>query len=290
MAAVLTDNQVTASDRLSLTLFIATVFHGILILGISFSNSLMDESLESTPLDVVLVHTYSEETPEDAKRIAQQNQMASGSVDEDNTPREMLNSQIPSVSGGASPMPQEQRQQMVEEKQSQQYLHTLQADRSITSEDNTKQERKSPTRDQRQRTERQMEIARLAAEIERGQRQYAQRPKIHFIDALSAKSASEARYIDDWVNKVEGIGNLNYPNQARREHISGKLILNVLLDNTGNVLRVQVAISSGSKVLDEGAIQIVRMSSPFPAFSVEMRNKYDQLMITRTWKFNTQGL
>lgn len=290
MAAVLTDSNVTSSDRLSLTLFLATVLHGIIILGISFSNNLWDENFESSPLDVVLVHTFSEDAPEDTNRIAQHNQEASGSVEEASKPKEAFSSNVPSFDAGLSPSPQEQREQAIKKDNAQQFLSSNDARQKILTDERTEQEKAATEQAPRELTQREMEIARLAAEIEQGQRQYAQRPKIHFIDALSAKSAAEAGYINDWVNKVEGIGNLNYPDEAKRERISGKLILNVLLDIEGNVLRVQIAISSGSKILDEAAIQIVRISSPFLAFPQDMRQKYDQLMITRTWKFNTDGL
>lgn len=290
MVTTLPNPNVSASDRLGLTIFLATVFHGVLILGISFSQNFINNDIQSRPLDVVLVHTWSDEAPEDAERIAQHNQQKSGSREEEDTPSQQLSSQIPMHNPGIAPRPQQHNQQQVELSQSQQYLRTQKSDFKIITQDKTQQEKKTTRPQQQEIQRREMEIARLAAEIEQGQKHYAQRPKIHFIDALSAKSAIEAQYIDSWVNKVEGIGNLNYPSQAQRERISGKLILNVLLDHNGNVIKVQVAISSGSQVLDQAAVQIVKISSPFPPFPGEMRNKYDQLMITRTWQFNTQGV
>ncbi|HGG58731.1 MAG TPA: energy transducer TonB [Gammaproteobacteria bacterium] len=290
MVTTLPNSRVSAADRLGLTLFLATIFHGIIILGISFSQNYLDNDIQSRPLDVILVHTWSDEAPKDAERIAQHNQQKSGSQDTPDTPSQQLSSMMPSPTPGIAPRPQRQMRQQVELMQSQQFVHTTQAKRQIESQDKTQRQKQTTHPQQKEMTQREMEIARLAAEIEQGQQHYAERPKIHFIDALSAKSAVEAQYIDDWVNKVEGIGNLNYPAQAKRERISGKLILNVLLDNDGSVLKVQIAISSGSRVLDQAAVEIVKMSSPFPPFPREMRAKYDQLMITRTWKFNTQGL
>ena len=291
MTNVQHDPHAKATDRLGLTLFLATVIHGIIILGISFKDDLFNDDFQSSPLDVVLVHSWNEKAPDDANRIAQFNQQASGSTNEPDRPTNPLSSIIPSPSAtGQAPTPQETAQQQVQLVQSEQFLHTnRKSPESVITQDKTEQQREVDQPRQREVMQRDMEIARLAAELETAEQRYSERPKIRFIDALSAKSAAEAKYIDDWIHRVEGIGNLNYPEQARQDRISGKLILNVLLDTSGKVLRVRVAVSSGSKVLDDAAVQIVKISSPFPAFPPEMRKIWDQMMITRTWSFNTDG-
>ncbi len=279
---------VSDNDRLGLTLFLAAILHAIVILGITFGKDFDFNRPFSKPIDVILVHTQSEEAPEDAEKIAQFNQQASGSRDEDDRPSSPVTSTFPLPSAGVAATPMERQVTKVELVQAQQLLTTTgNASHRVSSSDKTQQQRDADKPSRRERLNREMEIARLTAELEARQRSYAKRPKIHFIDATSAKSAVEAAYINDWVQRVEGIGNLNYPAEAKRDRISGKLILNVLLDNTGKVLKVQVAVSSGSNVLDEAAIQIVKISSPFPPFPAEMRQQYDQLMITRTWSFNT---
>jgi protein TonB len=132
-------------------------------------------------------------------------------------------------------------------------------------------------------------MARLAAQIAEREQQYARRPRTHYIDAAGARSAVEAGYIEAWVNKVERVGNLNYPDAAVRRRLDGRLILNVLIDRAGEVVRVELAQSSGQRVLDDAAMRIVRDASPYSEFPVEMRKQYDQLMITRTWIFNSTG-
>ena len=285
------DPNVRATDRLGLTLFLATVLHGIIILGISFKDDLFSDEFQSSPLDVVLVHSWNDKAPDDATRIAQFNQQASGSTDTPDRPTNPLSSIIPIPNAaGQAPTPQETAQQQVQLVQAEQFLHSNQpSPQSLVTQDKTEQQREVDMPRQQEIMQRDMEIARLAAELETAEQRYSERPKIRFIDALSAKSAVEARYIDNWTQRVEGIGNLNYPQQARQDRISGKLILNVLIDTAGKVLRVRVAISSGSKVLDDAAVQIVKISSPFPAFPPEMRKIWDQMMITRTWSFNTDG-
>ena len=57
----------------------------------------------------------------------------------------------------------------------------------------------------------------------------------------------------------------------------------------GKLKDLQILQSSGHKSLDDAAMRIVRIASPFQDFPVEMRKKYDQLEIIRTWKFSRSG-
>ncbi len=288
MTAIASSTQVTSTDRLGMTLFLATILHGIVILGVSFKMNKIDDVQMTKPLDVVLVHTRSDEAPDRAKKIAQFNQQASGSQLQGSDPSSPVSSEFPMPALGLAATPQPPRASEIEQAPAQKRLHTRQAVEKVVSDTRTQPQKQAEIPKERELRLREMRIAQLAAELEERQRRYAERPKIHFIDASSAKSAVEARYVDDWVQRVEAIGNLNYPEKAKKDRISGKLILNVLLDNDGSVLKVQIAVSSGSRVLDEAAVQIVKLSSPFPAFPKAMREKYDQLMITRTWQFDTQ--
>lgn len=96
----------------------------------------------------------------------------------------------------------------------------------------------------------------------------------------------EAAYLRAWVEKVERVGNLNFPDEARRKKLSGRLILEVSLDDQGRVQAMRVRRSSGEPVLDTAAQDIVRLASPFAPFPSDLRMKYDQLTIIRTWVFD----
>ncbi|MGD9709059.1 MAG: energy transducer TonB [Halothiobacillaceae bacterium] len=96
----------------------------------------------------------------------------------------------------------------------------------------------------------------------------------------------EAAYLRAWVEKVERVGNLNFPDEARRKKLSGRLILEVSLDDQGRVQAMRVRQSSGEPVLDAAAQDIVRLASPFAPFPSDLRMKYDQLTIIRTWMFD----
>ena len=94
-----------------------------------------------------------------------------------------------------------------------------------------------------------------------------------------------ARYVEDWRQKVERVGNLNYPEAARQLKLYGNLILTVSIRADGSVEKVVVDRSSGHKVLDAAATRIVEMAAPYAPFPADIRRDTDILDITRTWTF-----
>ena len=91
-------------------------------------------------------------------------------------------------------------------------------------------------------------------------------------------------YFEAWRQKVERIGALNYPKEAKLGNF-GSLRLTVSINQDGGIHDIVVEKSSGSKALDEAAIRIVRLGEPYASFSDRMRHDFDILNITRTWKF-----
>jgi len=96
----------------------------------------------------------------------------------------------------------------------------------------------------------------------------------------------EGAYLAAWKQKVERIGNMNYPSEAARKNLSGTLVLEVTIQPDGQVSRMVVRRSSGYPELDEGAKRIVEMAAPYSPFPPELAERYDQLVITRTWAFS----
>ena len=94
-----------------------------------------------------------------------------------------------------------------------------------------------------------------------------------------------AAYMEAWRAKVERVGNLNYPDAARRARLSGKLQLDVALKPDGSIHRIKVRRSSGKRVLDDAAIRIVKLAAPFAKFPASFRDEIDILHIERTWQF-----
>jgi protein TonB len=128
------------------------------------------------------------------------------------------------------------------------------------------------------------EIASLEAELADEQQAYAKRPKIHRLSAASTMRDKGAWYKEDWRKKIERIGNLNYPEEARRQQIYGSLRMMVSINRDGSLYEVLVLESSGQPLLDQAAQRIVRLAAPFAPFTGDLAD-IDRLEIIRTWKF-----
>ena len=124
---------------------------------------------------------------------------------------------------------------------------------------------------------------RLQAQIDRQIEEYQKRPRKKFIGANAAEYRF-AQYEEDWRVKIERVGTINYPAEARGK-IYGNLRLTVTIRPDGNVESIELDRSSGLKVLDAAAFKIVRMATPFAAFPPDIRRDTDLLVITRTWFF-----
>jgi protein TonB len=141
-----------------------------------------------------------------------------------------------------------------------------------------------PDAEARDLVEKSLEIARLEAQIRRDYQAYQERPKKKFVGAR-AEEYRFAQYVDTWRAKIERVGNLNYPEEAKSRKIYGSLQLTVGIKTDGEVESVEINRSSGKRVLDQAAIRIVRLAAPFDRFPDNIRVDTDILYITRTWTF-----
>ncbi|MGD8910460.1 MAG: energy transducer TonB [Chromatiales bacterium] len=268
------------TDRLGVMLLLAAAAHAFLILGITFKP--FDPTRpkhQQQSLEVMVVNQAAKLPEEDEKAdfLAQTAQRGSGEQDKPLKP---------SFEESPPPLPPSQPRR-VEPQPRQQHLTTA------TSPQKTEQE-KPPEKlpldlsASQLLTSKNLEIARLTAEIERKTQAYAKMPKRKAISA-STKEYKYAAYLDAWRRKVERIGNLNYPDQAKRSRLYGNLVLHVAVLADGSVERIRVLHSSGHKLLDDAAVRIVRMSAPFSPFPEEIRKETDILDITRTWQFLRGG-
>ncbi len=285
MTAAIAAPKVSSSDRISFTLLFAIALHALIILGLGFE-LIKNHSSPPSTIEVILTKTQNVDAPEDAKVIAEHNQVQSGSVDFDARPTS------PSVTkkalqGNDQTSSTEMTQNTTRAAENELMLHENDPDgekfsRRVTNQENSKI-------DQKQLRKNQQNVAQLVSELSREKQLYAKRPRINHVDTLSAKSAIEAKYIKDWVQKVEIIGNINYPSLAKQRKLSGTLILSVLVNHDGSVISSTVQQKSGEKLLDDAAIKVVKLASPYKQFPIEMREQYEQLMITRTWVYHSDN-
>lgn len=110
-------------------------------------------------------------------------------------------------------------------------------------------------------------------------------PRVFRLNEDAPKRADFAYYLRSWQRKVERIGELNYPRQARAEGITGSLRLRVAIAADGALQDVRVLETSGHELLDQAALRIVRLAAPYAPFSPAMRETTDTLEIERTWRF-----
>jgi protein TonB len=134
----------------------------------------------------------------------------------------------------------------------------------------------------------QLEIDRLTAELDRRSLSASRQDRRKAINA-STQEYQYAAYLEAWRSKVEKIGNLNYPDEAKRNKLHGNLLMHVAVRADGSVEQIRVVRSSGHRLLDDAAVRIVRLSAPFAPFPPEIRKNVDVLDITRTWQFLDGG-
>lgn len=275
---------VTAADRLGLTLFLAAAAHGLVILGVGFAPL---EWPPDTPqaLDVVLVEQHTEEAPEEADYLAEADAAGGGDSPERDRPRAPVSSPERTARAGIAPAPLEAG---APEPVRPAPAPTLTRDTSEVEVDSSRprEEPVESTRRQPERVEYEAHIARLAAEVDNALSEYAQRPRKTFVTARTRRSVA-ASYMHDWVESVEHIGNINYPESARRRGLSGALVLVAAIRADGTLHDVRVRASSGQPVLDAAAERIVRQAAPFEPFPEKLRAETDILYITRTWEFTS---
>ena len=99
----------------------------------------------------------------------------------------------------------------------------------------------------------------------------------------------EGEYLAKVQRQIERYGNQNYPQVLLDNNLSGRLVLEVTLNQQGQVLNIAIRRSSGSATLDRAARDLVQSASPYPAFSAELAEKYQRLNITRTWVFTSEN-
>jgi protein TonB len=113
------------------------------------------------------------------------------------------------------------------------------------------------------------------------------RPRVKTVSARTTDYEYRL-YFEAWRQKVERLGSLNYPEEARAGNL-GTLRLTVSLTSEGQIKQIIINKSSGFDALDKAAIKIVELGEPYAAFSEKMRKEVDIINITRTWKFTEEN-
>jgi len=266
--------------NLSLALGVSLVLHAI-VLSIHFRLPQAINKATEHALDVILVNSRSASRPDKA----QANLDGGGNTDEERRAKTPL-PVAPTVKEGSDIV--EARKRVSElEAQQQQMLTRLRGGKPVTvdARRNDKAPPGPPAATGIDLATAALNLARLEGQIARNVEDYNKRPRKKFIGAR-VEEYRFAQYVEDWRQKVERIGNLNYPDAARGR-LYGSLVMTVVIRSDGSLDKVELNRSSGQRVLDAAARRIVEMAAPYAPFPDAIRRDTDIVEIVRTWTFTT---
>lgn len=294
-------------------IWISLLVHAI-ILSIHFEPALKKFKDKLPTLEVMLVNAKTLTKPHNADVLAQADLDRGGNTDQNRKMKSALPAikqqkseftvkplaEVKSGKKAAKMMAEETKEQkhVAElEKQAQELMTQLQSNQKVESSpvqksaakeaDMGNQENPNKKLNMSDLTAAALEMDRLEALISKQQDEYQKRPKRKFIGARTQKY-SYALYVESWRQKVEKVGNLNYPEAAKNLKMYGQLRMTVSIKADGSIEKVVINQSSGHKVLDEAAKHIVELAAPYSRFPDEMHKEVDILDMTRTWTFTKE--
>ena len=290
MEAVQTAADLSNGDQIGLSFFGSMLVHLVVILGITFTAPQVRDMYRLPTLEITLVQAESVDAPEDAEFLAQANQAGGGTSEAEDIARNPLPvREIGELKQEVPVMQPPRRPKVVTHKDTTEPMTQEQATQAIKPAESEPEKLDQQVVPQNlgflAQPSLQQERARLIAEIDRTWNEYQQRPKHKYLNART-REYKYAAYMKAWEAKVERIGNLNYPEEAKRRGLSGQLRLDVALNPDGSVNAITVRNSSGHTLLDDAARRIVQLAAPFEPFPAKIREETDILHITRTWHFN----
>ena len=266
---------------LAVALGISVLFHA-LVLSIHFQfPNVMRKFTAAQPLEVVLVNSKSRNRPVKPDVLAQANLDGGGNTDDNRRAKTPL-PVTPSVEVGDDLQRATRRVQELEAQQ-RQLLAQMQQAKTQSAPSAMAPTPRNPQVSGVELRSSALALMRFEAEIARNVDEYNKRPRKQFVGARASEFRF-AQYAENYRQKVERIGNLNYP-QAARGKIYGSLQLAVNIRADGSVDSIEIMQSSGFPVLDRAAERIVRMAAPYGEFPTDLRKDTDILVITRTWRF-----
>ena len=273
-------------ERFRFMVFLSACAHALIVLGVGFTY--LGDSIDKSSIEVTLAQYRSQVRPDDADFIAQENQTGSGSQVDAIVPSSPFISDFNDAAiNEVLPAPEAQ---VVDETLEQPYMTALS---SVNGEQvvaqqrhTTEQEEKRALSEQSSSDEISLAIASLQAQLDLQRQAFARQPRKHTITSASAKKSHEASYLDSWRRRVEAVGNINYPKQARQQQVYGNVRMLISLNASGQVSETRIIQSSGKTLLDQAAVDIVNLAAPFEPFPEELKAEADIIELIRTFRFH----
>jgi protein TonB len=270
------------NDRLVTTLFLAALFHGIVILGVSFSVASLGDPDDIPTLEVLLVN---EQMPEaldnrDADYLAQRSQHGSGNTRAgrtSNPPSSPMAFDNPGVADGQAladreaGRPSEAASMVAAPAEAgARFGESVRTDSGPQHKAllmRTGPSSPLPSADEG-------ELLVLKGE-----------DSAVLMLTPNARQADVAVYLAGWKHKVERVGTLHFPQETRRQDKSGNPVLEVAIRADGQLHEARVRRSSGHADLDQAALAILRLAAPFGPFPAELRTRHPLLRFAYEWQF-----
>jgi len=273
------------ADRLPAMLFLAALVHGILIIGITFNPYLIDDLNNAISLEVTIVADPDQriDRPDEAEYLAQASQQGGGNTTDEIRPTAPLESASPIDNLG-----EEGGESLLDAT-----AHEQSADQVLSTQ--SEQDRKvvDDLREQPQPDDS------TAIALESGSEQTLPLPQdksatllIHdddprqLIISADTRESTIAAYLDNWKRRIEAVGDEYFPELGDLEGLTGSPTLEVSIEASGQLSEVIIRKSSGSAVLDQAALDILRRASPFDPFPAEVSADYDRLRFAYKWLFS----
>ena len=273
-------------ERFRFMVFLSACAHALIVLGVGFTY--LGDSIDKSSIEVTLAQYRSQVQPDDADFIAQENQTGSGSQVDAIVPSSPFISDFNDAAiNEVLPAPEAQ---VVDETLEQPYMTALS---SVNGEQVVAQQRHTTEQDEKRALSEQsssdeisLAIASLQAQLDLQRQAFARQPRKHTITSASAKKSHEASYLDSWRRRVEAVGNINYPKQARQQQVYGNVRMLISLNASGQVSETRIIQSSGKALLDQAAVDIVNLAAPFEPFPEELKAEADIIELIRTFRFH----
>lgn len=284
-ALMLREGVAPVWDRLLTMVFFAALLHGLIIIGLTFNNG-SDKAAASAPgLEVLLV---SDELPEADKNptatyLAQRTQIGSGNTRKSVAPRNRTSS-LPTLKHQGTPLGNSltDEGEHAGSTEDERVLSTIGWStriRYLADEGGEGSTRDKPLLfDQPQTAE--------PGPDEEGPAQLRGPKRDELWVTPDTRAAMLAPYLDGWRRKVERIGSLNYPTVAKVAGAQASPVVEVAIASDGRLERVLIRRSSGNPELDQAAIEILKLASPFDPFPPELAKEHPRLAFAYEWQFS----
>jgi periplasmic protein TonB len=280
---MLREGRAPVWDRLLAMLFFAALLHGVIILGLTFKSPIAGND-SARGLQVLLV---SDEVPaadrnDHATYLAQRTQLGSGNTREDVTPHNAAQAPVlpaqqgtpegNAISTGGQAAGSQDRRVLTTSGWST-VVHYL------TDQGSAGNAAQQPMLLDQQASDQ------PGPDDEAGPVQLRGPKRAELWVTPDTRASIVAPYLVAWRAKVERIGTLNYPAAARQAAANENPLIAVAIDADGRLDQATISRSSGDPELDQAALAILKLASPFEPFPPELAQRYRVLHFVYEWQF-----